>query len=182
MKDNMSPDKSLNYQYLNFSNHKDLIEGVVLRKLIIRKDPTGSLVETLRYDWPDVFSQKDLPFAMQYFSQTPSGIVRDENEWHVHKYQEDRFVCISGRIVVAVYDPRENSATSGKLNLFLIGPGKEQEMFMVVIPRKTYHGFMVISAEPGYLLNFPTQLYNPKDEGRIPNEHLNWNKVREDFS
>lgn len=172
----------MNYQYLTFANQNNLIEGVILRKLIIHKDPTGTLVETLRSDWQDVFNQNDLPFAMQYFSVTPPGIARDEDQWHVHKYQEDRFVCIKGRIVVAVYDERENSKTKGNLNLFLMGPEKNEEMFMIVIPRETYHGFMVVSKEPGYLLNFPTQLYNPQDEGRILNKHFSWQKVRQDFS
>ena len=170
----------MNYPYLIFSNQNNLIDGVVLRKLIIHKDPTGTLVETLRTDWQDVFGQ-EMPFAMQYFSVTPSGIARDEDKWHVHKYQEDRFICAKGRIVVAVYDPREKSRTKDNLNLFLMGSEKDEEMFMIVIPRETYHGFMVVSKEPGYLLNFPTQLYNPEDEGRVQNDILKWQKVREDF-
>jgi len=171
----------MNYQYLTLANQKDLIEGVILRKLTVYKDPTGSLVETLRSDWPDVFNQKDLPFAMQYFSITPSGIVRDEDKWHVHKYQEDRFICISGRIVTAIYDSRKNSKTYERLNLFVMGSDSEDEMYILVIPKETYHGFMVVSKEPGFLLNFPTKLYNPSDEGRTANTHFNWQKVRDDF-
>ena len=153
-----------------------------MRKLTIHKDPTGSLVETLRTDWQDVFNQKDLDFAMQYLSITPSGMVRDEDKWHAHKFQKDRFICISGRIVTAIYDPRENSKTKGQLNLFLMGPAKDEEMFMVVIPEDTYHGFLVVSKDVGYLLNFPTKLYNLEDEGRVANTHLNWQKVRDDFA
>ena len=170
----------MNYQYLTFSNQKDLIEGIILRRLVIHEDPTGTLVETLRTDWQDVFGQQ-MPFSMQYLSVTPSGIARDEDKWHVHKYQEDRFICIKGRIVVAVYDPREKSKTKNNLNLFLMGPEKDEEMFMIIIPRETYHGFMVASKESGYLLNFPTKLYNPEDEGRVTNVHLKWQKVRENF-
>ena len=173
----------MNYQYLNLTNQKNLIDGVILRKLIIHKDPTGSLIETLRNDWQEVFNNNNLNFAMQYMSITPSGIARDEKLWHVHKFQKDRFICISGRIVTAIFDPREKSKTKGVLNLFLMGPQKEDEMFIVVIPEETYHGFMPVSKEPGYLLNFPTQLYNPKDEGRIPhNNDLEWSIIRDDFS
>src|SRR3972149_10326770 len=124
----------MNYPYLIFSNQNNLIDGVVLRKLIIHKDPTGTLVETLRTDWQDVFGQ-EMPFAMQYFSVTPSGVARDEDKWHVHKYQEDRFICISGRIITAIYDPRKNSKTFGKLNLFVMGPDNENEMYLLVIPK-----------------------------------------------
>lgn len=167
--------------YINFDTQKDLIEGVVLRKLTTHKDASGSLVETLRSDWQDVFNGENLPFAMQYMSITPAGVARDEDKWHVHKYQKDRFICIGGRIVTAVYDPRINSKTYDKLNLFVMGSENDNEMYMVVIPEEAYHGFMVVSQIPGYLLNFPTKLYNPSDEGRIPHEGFNWQSIRDDF-
>mgnify|MGYP001608492984 CR=1 FL=1 len=150
-----------------------------MRKLTIHKDASGSLVETMRSDWPDVFGAD---FAMQYMSITPPSVARDEDKWHVHQNQKDRFICISGRIVTAIFDPRQNSPTHGKLNLFVISPDKVEEMYMVVIPEETYHGFIVISQKPGYLLNFPTQLYNTEDEGRIPNSQLSWQKIRVDFN
>ena len=55
-------------------------------------------------------------------------------------------------------------------------------MYMVVIPEETYHGFMVVSKTPGMLLNFPTQLYNVEDEGRVKHGgEFNWQDVRNDF-
>lgn len=167
--------------YLDLAKQENLIEGVILRKLMIHKDSSGTLIETLRSDWQEVFNQNDLKFAMQYLSITPSGMVRDKDLWHVHKFQKDRFICISGRIVTAIFDPRKTSKTYGKLNLFIMGPENEDEMFMVVIPEETYHGFMVVSQKPGYLLNFPTQLYSGEDESRIRNQELNWQDVRNDF-
>src|SRR3990167_10117518 len=172
----------MNYQYLDLTNKKGLIEGVILRKLTVHGAPTGSLVETLRSNWQDVFNNNDLNFAMQYMSITPPGIARDEHMWHVHKFQKDRFICASGKIITAIYDPRKSSKTKGQLNLFTMSPQNENEMYMVVIPEETYHGFMVVSKEPGYLLNFPTKLYNPGDEVRIANQgELNWQEVRADF-
>lgn len=170
----------MNLPYIDLNSQKDLIEGVVLRKLVMHKDETGMLVETLRSDWQDVLG-KDSPFAMQYMSVTPPKVARDEDKWHVHKFQKDRFICTSGRIVTAIYDPRDTK-TKGKLNLFLMGPEKEQEMYLLVIPEETYHGFMVISDVPGYLLNFPTQLYNPQDEGRVKHKEPLWDQIRKDFN
>ena len=167
--------------YLNSTNSKNLIEGVTVRALVIHRDESGTLVETLRRDWNDVFDEKELNFAMQYLSITPSGIVRDESKWHVHKKQKDRFICVWGKIVTALYDPREGSRTKNQLNLFLMGPEKQEEMFMVVIPEDVYHGFMVVSKELGYLLNFPTQLYTGEDEGRVENSQLDWRQVANDF-
>lgn len=172
----------MNYQYLDLNNQKDLIDGVILRKLLIHQDPTGTLFETLRIDWPDVFNKEKLPFAMQYMSQTPQGTARDEDKWHVHQFQEDRFICASGRIVTALFDPRDKSKTKDKVNLFVMGPQKEEEMYLVVIPKEVCHGFLVISQDPGYLLNFPTKLYNPSDEGRIAKTQISWDKIRADFN
>lgn len=172
----------MNYSYIDLNNQQELIEGVILRKLVIHKDESGILVETLRQDWDDVFNKGDRSFFMQYMSVTPSGLARDEDQWHVHKNQEDRFICVSGKIVTAVFDPREGSKTLGKLNLFVMGPEKEEEMYMIIIPKNTYHGFMVVSKESGSLLNYPTQVYNPQDEGRVQNTQFNWQKVREDFN
>lgn len=171
----------MNYSYINLDNQQDLIDGVILRKLTVHSDPTGSLVETLRDEWTDVVGA-DKPFKMQYVSQTPVGIARDEDKWHVHKSQKDRFICLYGKIVTAIYDPREQSKTSGKLNLFSMDPSVENEMYMVVIPEETYHGFISIGKTPAILANFPTQIYNPQDEGRVDHKgELDWNKVREDF-
>lgn len=169
----------MNYQYINLSQKNNLIDGALIRKLIINKDQSGSLFETMRTDWQDIAGSN---FAMQYLSITPAGLIRDEDKWHVHKYQDDRFICAAGRIVTALYDPREGSKTKGNLNLFVMGPQKEEEMYIVLIPKEVYHGFMVISKTEGYLLNFPTQLYNPADEGRVENSQLDWNKVRQDFN
>lgn len=172
----------MKYRYIDLENPTDLIDGVIVRKLTIHKDESGILVETLRTDWQDVIG-KTSPFAMQYMSITPHGVARDENKWHVHQNQKDRFICASGRIVTAIYDPREISKTKGKLNLFMMGPQNDKEMYMVVIPEQTLHGFMVVSKEPGYLLNFPTQLYNPDDEGRVDHgQEFSWQNVRDDFA
>ncbi|MBI3341958.1 dTDP-4-dehydrorhamnose 3,5-epimerase family protein [Candidatus Curtissbacteria bacterium] len=168
--------------YKNLNNLENLIEGVVVRQLKVHKDASGTLFETLRNDWGDVYGDINAPFAMQYMSQTPPGLARDEDEWHVHKNQKDRFVCISGKIVTAIYDPREDSKTKGELNLFEMSPDAEEQMYMVVIPEETYHGFMVVSQIPGMLLNFPTQLYTGEDEGRVKHAgEFNWQDVRNDF-
>lgn len=170
----------MNYPYLNTQSKKGLINGVIIKQLTIHKDESGLLVETLRNDWQDIINQK-APFTMQYLSVTPSGQIRDEDKWHVHKNQKDRFVCVSGRIVTALYDPRKESPTNGTINLFLQGPEKVEEMYIVLIPENVYHGFMVISHQNGYLLNFPSNLYTGEDEGRVENKELDWKKVKDDF-
>ena len=107
---------------LNLKNREDLIKDVYLHPLKVNRDEAGILVETLKSNWPaEIYDPNQKPFAQQYYSITSSGIARDENEWHVHKSQEDRFLCPKGNIVVAVFDNRSSSPTSGYLNLFGIG-------------------------------------------------------------
>lgn len=179
-------------EFINILN-KDkftLVKDVIMHPLRINKDESGILVETLRTDWSDIYG-KDREFAMQYYSITPSGAARDEKVWHYHPtVQEDRFLVIQGAIIVAVADQRVNSATKGLLNLFTMK--SDEDPYILLIPKETLHGFLVISKEPAILLNFPTALYNPKEEGRVSYEEakiklpkgemFSWDLVRKKFS
>ena len=167
-----------------------VINDVVIHPYKINKDDSGILVETLRKDWTDIYGD-DKEFFMQYYSETPSNIARDEAVWHYHPtIQDDRFSVVKGEVVVAISDNREGSSTYGLLNLFYIN--SKENPYIVLIPRKTLHGFMVVSKESAILINFPTGFYNPSEEGRIPYEKaqvktedgslFSWDLVRKEFS
>lgn len=167
---------------------RKIITDVVLHPLKINRDESGVLVETLRSDWVGIYGPKR-EFKMQYYSITPSGMARDEDVWHCHPTQEDRFLVGRGEIVVAVADNREDSKTKGLLNLFYMQA--DSDPYILLIPKKTLHGFMVVSKSPAMLLNFPTSLYNPNEEGRISyknagvllenGETFAWERVRQEF-
>lgn len=145
-------------------NYVRLVNDVLLYPLKIHRDDSGVLVETLRTDWREIYG-RGREFAMQYYSITPAGVARDEDVWHCHPTaQEDRFLVIAGEAVVAVADPRKDSPTNGVLNLFYMQP---TDPYILLIPKQTFHGFMVVSSTPAILLNFPTALYNPKEEERV---------------
>jgi|SRR3989344_5710574 len=174
---------------INNKDEEKIIKDVVLHPYKVNEDSSGVLVETLRKDWDDVYSD-GREFSMQYYSETPSGVARDEDVWHYHPtVQDDRFSVVRGEIVVAVADNREDSPTNGLLNLFQINARRDP--YMILIPRRTLHGFMVVSGEPAILINFPTGLYNPKEEGRIsflealvklPNGNtFSWELARKEF-
>jgi dTDP-4-dehydrorhamnose 3,5-epimerase-like enzyme len=144
------------------------IEGVTLRALRVNRDPRGTLTELLRVDWSDVFGE-GMPFAQVYTSTTEAGTARDEDRWHVHRHQTDRFYCLAGRIVVAIADVRAESRTRGAVMLVELAAHPDAPApLMVTIPPGTLHGFVVTSAGPATLLNFPNRLYDPSDEGRLP--------------
>lgn len=164
-----------------------LVDGVIIYPLKVNKDSSGVLVETLRKDWPQIYG-KDREFAMQYCSVTPPNLARDENVWHHHNNQEDRFIVVDGSIVTAIGDNRENSPTKGLLNLFSMS---SESPYILLIPKRTLHGFMVVSEKEAILLNFPTELYNKEDELRIPHEEagitfadgspFSWDRIRKEF-
>lgn len=179
-------------EFLSFKNQKNLIKGVVLRQLKINYDPRGLLIETLKSSWPDVFGS-NLPFKQSYFSLTNPGFARDEDVWHVHPTQTDRFVVIKGSIVFVLYDQREDSSTHGILNFFLMGEKNTADnQYLLLIPSKVFHSFCVVGQESAYLLAYPTRVYDPQEEGRIPFEksqvklpkgsYFSWERVRKEFN
>ncbi len=179
------------YQLFTLKNKDSypLIHDVTIHPFKVNRDPRGTLTEALKTDWPDVFDPHNLPFAQMYYSQTLPDTARDVDRWHYHPGgQQDRFFVISGNIVTAVFDDRPNSPTKGTLNLFYMGETSEDEgQYMVVIPRKTHHGFVVVGNKSAILGNFPTRLYDPDEEKRVMfNEALlpdgnqfSWDKVKE---
>ena len=165
-----------------------VIHDVIIHPLKVNHDPRGTLTEALKTTWTDVYNSTDRAFTQMYFSKTEAGIARDTDQWHIHPSgQEDRFFVIQGTIITAVYDHRDNSPTKGQLNLFLMGetPG-DAGQYLLVIPKRTHHGYVVISSSPAILGNFPTRLYDPAEEGREPMSQIllpdgsqfSWDKVK----
>ena len=179
-------------EFITLLNQKSqrLIAETVIHPLKVNTDESGFVVETLRRDWDDVFDN-DRKFFMQYYSEIPSNQARDENVWHYHPtIQDERFVLVEGEIVVAVADQRYDAPNRGMLNLFYMKA--KQNPYLLLVPRKTLYSFLVVSKGPAILLNFPTGLYNPKEEGRVPfskaqvktdtGELFNWDTVRKNFA
>lgn len=178
-------------EFINLANKDsvNLVKGILMHPLKVNRDKSGILVETLRTDWKEIY-RKDREFAMQYFSVTKSAVARDETVWHYHPKQEDRFLLAQGEIVVAVADNRQNSKTFGLLNLFHMKA--KTDPYILLIPKGTLHGFLVVSNISSILLNFPTLLYNPSEEQRLPYDRaqikesdgslFSWDHVRAEFS
>lgn len=178
--------------FITLNNRKNLIEDVIMYPLKVNRDKRGVLVETLKTNWDRIYNQKR-PFAQNYYSMTNSGTARDNDQWHIHKLQEDRFIVVSGDIVVAMYDLRSQKKTFRLLNLFKMGQGNgDNGQYLLLIPKNVLHGFCVLGKSPAILLNFPTRLYDPNDEGRIPHSEagvkfedgsfFSWENVLKNFN
>jgi len=167
----------------------NLVKNVLIYPLKVNRDESGILVETLRKDWKGIYGA-NREFTMQYYSVTKSGVARDEAVWHYHLKQEDRFLVAQGEIITAVADNRQGSETFGILNLFHMKA--EVDPYILLIPKGTLHGFLVVSYTPAVLLNFPTFLYNTSEEQRISYREakiknsegslFTWDQVRSKFS
>lgn len=135
-----------------------MITGVKIKKLKIIPDSRGRLMEILRCD-DEIFEK----FGQVYVTTAFPGIVK---AWHYHKKQDDHFVCLMGKIRLALYDAREGSKTKGEINEFILSL---DDPFMVKIPKMVYHGFKGIADSESMILNIPTMPYdrNEPDEFRV---------------
>lgn len=151
------------------------IDGVVVLPRVIHQDPRGLLVETLRSDDSSIQGDR---FAMTYTSVTVPGEMRDRDRWHVHAHQQDRFVVPLGEMILALYDARAKSPTEGTLDLLRMGgspvghpasnPKQDLTTHLVTVPEGVYHCIGNLHPrDPFVLQNFPTRLYDAKDEGRV---------------
>lgn len=135
-----------------------MIHGVKTKKLKVLTDERGRLMEILRCD-DDIFGK----FGQVYFTTAFPGVTK---AWHYHKKQDDHFVCIQGKMRLALYDDRVKSKTYKEINEFELGLDNP---LLVKIPKGVYHGFKCVSPEEAIVINLPTLPYNPKkpDEYRI---------------
>jgi len=138
------------------------------------QDPRGFLIETLRADDSTVDGAR---FRMTYSSLTLPGQFRDTDRWHVHKVQTDRFVVVLGEMTLALFDQRPQSSTQGQLDVVRMSgvpresvsstQSRDLTTFLVPIPPGVLHCIGNLGTEPFLLQNFPSELYNPSDEGRV---------------
>ena len=134
-----------------------MIEGVQIKQLTKHADERGYLMELLRSDDP-IFTK----FGQAYVSMNYPGVVR---AWHYHQKQDDFFVVVRGMIKVGLYDAREGSPTRGEVNEIYLG---ENNSVVLRIPVGVMHGYKTVGTEPSLLINFPSEVYDAKDEYRLP--------------
>ena len=152
---------------------KELIHGVVVKKLTVHCDERGRLMEMVRADDKELHNIK---FGQVYMTTAYPGVTK---AWHYHKKQTDHFVCVKGMMKVVLYDSREDSPTKGMINEFFIG---EHSPVLIEIPNLVYHGFKCVSETEAMVINYTTECYdyrNPDEyrvdphSGEIP---YDWNR------
>jgi dTDP-4-dehydrorhamnose 3,5-epimerase len=114
----------------------------------------------MRIDWKDLLGEDKI--VQVNLSVSYPGIVR---AWHRHlRGQVDYFLVLKGALKICAYDDE-----TGELDeIFSSG----ENLQIVRVPGRFWHGFKVLGNETAYLLYFTTKLYDYKDPDE---ERRPWN-------
>ncbi|MDX1979262.1 MAG: dTDP-4-dehydrorhamnose 3,5-epimerase family protein [Bryobacteraceae bacterium] len=149
----------------------DLISGVVAAPFALWPDDRGYFLEVARIGQGPVAGfappTTQISAALSY-----PGTIK---AFHYHLLQSDLWVPTMGMFQVALVDLRLGSATYGLRNTIYAGALRP---WQIRIPPGVAHGYKVLGEQAGMLVYVTSQIYNPKDEGRIayndPNLHYDW--------
>ena len=137
-----------------------MLKGIQIKPIKRIFDERGSFQELMRKEWKDLLREDEITQAN--LSVSYPGIIR---AWHRHlRGQVDYFITLKGAIKICAYDEEK-----GELNE-IISTGNELKI--VRIPGKYWHGFKVVSNEAAWLLYFVNKLY---DYERPDEERRPWN-------
>jgi dTDP-4-dehydrorhamnose 3,5-epimerase len=139
-----------------------MLPGIMIKPLKRNVDERGFFSELIRLDWKDILGEDGIVQAN--FSITYPGIIR---AWHKHERgQVDYFIVLKGALKICAFDDNTKELDE------IISTGENLQV--VRIPGKYWHGFKVIGYEPAMLIYFVNKLYdyNNPDEIRRP-----WNDL-----
>ncbi len=136
------------------------IEGVTLTELRQIPDERGAVLHMLRCDAPE-FTR----FGECYFSEVRPGAVK---AWKRHRAQTQNLAVPIGRIRIAIYDDRENSATRGQMHVLDLG--RSDAYARLRIPPGVWYGFACLGDEPALLANCADLAHDPNESETRPRD------------
>lgn len=153
---------------------KPTIDGVRLITLQSFVDDGGALAEIIRVDENGHLLQiPEFKVRQSTWSQMVPGTIK---AFHLHYNQEDVwFIMPYDRLLIGLFDARENSPTYKATMRFVLGAGRAQLLYL---PRGVAHGLAnpwQTTANMIYFVNQHFDAENP-DEQRLP-----WNILGDDF-
>jgi dTDP-4-dehydrorhamnose 3,5-epimerase len=140
------------------------IHDVDFKRLRTHLDGRGDIVELWSEPWGFTTPQH------VYQSATDHGVVKC---WHLHEVHTDQFTVTRGKLQVTVADVREDSATFGQVDTFIIG---SQLPGFIRIPPGLLHGWKALSAPEVIVVNLQSHVFDPADEYRF-----DWDVVLQDL-
>jgi dTDP-4-dehydrorhamnose 3,5-epimerase len=133
-----------------------VIEGVQIVPLGRISDARGSVFHMLKATDPHF-----VRFGEIYFSSVYPGVIK---AWKRHQRVTANYACIFGRVKVAIYDERADSATRGAVMEVYLSP---DEYSLAVIPPGLWHGFQGVSHPAAILANCATEPNDPSELDRL---------------
>lgn len=126
------------------------LDGVVVSAGVVQADHRGTLMEAINFD--DPFWEEPVVYAYT-FTVAPGRI----KGWGMHKRQADRYVTLSGRLRVVLYDGRPGSPTFQRFAEFCFS---EEAPGFLRIPPGVWHADQNLGDVPCRVINFPTRPYD----------------------
>lgn len=139
------------------------IDGVVLNQTAIIGDDRGVILELIDVSQP--YWSEGAPYV--YMGTCRPGRAKG---WGMHKNHTDRYMVLSGEMVLVLFDAREGSPTNGVVQeFFLTRDGLNQ----LTIPAGVWHAHLNPGTSDLIFANAPTHPYNhaDPDKWRLPLEN-----------
>ena len=162
-----------NFLYKQEYGNKTLISDVFLKDVTTFNDDGGSFAEIIK------LNENSNPIDFEFNIKQCSWSIVEPNvikAFHLHKKQKDLwFVPASEKLLVGLYDVRENSPTYKQVMRFVMGSGKSQLLY---IPNGVAHGYANITTQKQSIFYFTSEYFdiNDNDEYRLP-----WNIISSKF-
>lgn len=136
------------------------ITGVRTREVRNIVTANGITTELFRPDWGivDGSIQQTIHVALR---------GRAVSAWHQHRLRWDYLFVVGGHIRVVLFDPRDDSATKGQVDVFHLSPARPM---LLAVPPCVWHGVQNLSLDVSSFVNMfdrPYDYDNP-DEWRLP--------------
>jgi dTDP-4-dehydrorhamnose 3,5-epimerase len=141
---------------------EERIDGVVVREVLHVPRDHGIITEMYRPPWDPT----GLPVVHAYQSRLYPGAI---GAWSCHARTVDRLFVNQGNLKVVLYDGREGSPTTGRINEFYVGDARPA---LVVIPIGVWHGLQNLGDSDALVVNFPSHAYDyaDPDHYRLPSD------------
>lgn len=153
---------------------KIAIDGVQIITLNSFVDDGGALAEIIRLDENgNLLALPEFKVRQSTWSQMLPGTIK---AFHLHFNQEDVwFIMPYDRMLIGLFDARENSPTYKATMRFVLGAGRAQILYL---PRGVAHGLANPWNQTSNMIYFVNQQFDAKDpdERRLP-----WNILGDDF-
>lgn len=162
------------FMYVQDYSKKPTIDGVQVVEMKVFTGEDGDFSEIARL----TPNGKLEAFPDLQVRQVSRSLVMPKSvkAWHFHLKQEEvQTVLPQDKLIVGLWDLRENSKTKGQTMRLALGGGKAH---WVYIPQGVAHGYMNPFENPATVIYFVSEQFDAKDpdEMRMP-----WDSMGKDF-